>query len=115
MTRATSASAARQCTAWLSPTSAKLTRARVAGSPNAHTCGPVRAGISEHGALGVIGASLGVGTTEKRSFGLWQGCTGSRAAAPKQRGAAADSPAATASATTRPARTKRANGQMFCW
>src|SRR4051812_12693374 len=92
--RATTSSAARQWTAWLSPTSAKLTGARVAGRPNAQAAGPVRDGIGVHGALGTIGASRTLGLTQNRSARVRHGCSGSRDAAPRQRGAPAGPAAA---------------------
>ena len=121
--RATTSRAARQCTAWLSPTSAKLTCARVAGSPNAHAAGPVREAIGAHGALGVIAASIGDGVTEKRSRGLRHRCSGSRAAAPKHR-CRADARAgggrrplagAAPSVASDHVEDEREPGQVFCW
>jgi hypothetical protein len=72
LARATTSRAARQCTAWLSPTSATVARARDAGTPKAQTSG-TSPGIGRHGLLGTSGAALGLGTTRRRSFGFSHG------------------------------------------
>jgi hypothetical protein len=65
LARATTSSAARQCTEWLSPISATVCAAMDSGTPNSHTAGDAF-GTGVHGELGMICASLGVGTTMKR-------------------------------------------------
>jgi hypothetical protein len=73
-------SAARQCPAWLLPTSATVAPACAAGTPNSQALSVGSIGV--HGAFGVISASLGLGVTVRSSRVLWQGCKGSWAAAP---------------------------------
>ena len=55
--------AARQPLAWLSPTSATVAVAWSAGTPKSHTSMPSWCSIWAHGALGRVGATVGVGTT----------------------------------------------------
>src|SRR4051794_847251 len=81
--RATTSSAARQCEAWLSPTSAMVVFARPGETPNAHTFIGVRA-IIVHGEFGRSRAETGVGITRRRKPRFTHGCSGSRDAAPKQ-------------------------------
>src|SRR5215467_13158069 len=82
---ATTARAARQCEAWLSPTSAIVPVAFARGVPNAQTWNG-RVWTNRHGAFGRLIAAMGVGTTANFSFGLLHACRGSRAAAPKHFG-----------------------------
>ena len=87
---ATTASAARQCAAWLSPIIATVSRACSAGSAvGALRRAPRSAGRACTRGSGVIAASSGVGRTTSRSRGFSHRRCASRAAAPKHFGAAA--------------------------
>src|SRR4051812_24178411 len=63
LARATTASAARQCTAWLSPKSTTVATAWAAGTPNQHTSGVFDRRSSVQRLLGVSSASFGDGVT----------------------------------------------------
>src|SRR5947207_6956566 len=76
---ATTARAARQCEAWLSPTSAIVALAWDFGTPKAQTVIGCPRRIVQ-GAFGRSCASTGVGTTTLFSDGFEHGCSGSRAA-----------------------------------
>src|SRR5262249_30200539 len=64
---ATTSNAARQCSAWLSPTSATVRVAASAGTPKAQTPDAPSGATTAQGALGVIAASIGVGITPEGS------------------------------------------------
>ena len=64
---ATTSSAARQCEAWLSPSSAIVPRASAAGTPNSHGAISPSTGSGVHGEFCWKTASSGVGTTAVRS------------------------------------------------
>src|SRR3954454_13310265 len=81
--RATTSRAARQCEAWLSPSSAIVVFARLGETPNAHTFIGFGA-LIVHGEFGRLRAETGVGITRRRRPRLTHGCSGSRDAAPKQ-------------------------------
>ena len=100
---AATSTAARQWEAWLSPTSATVRLDSSAATLNPHTSTRSSAGENVQGAFGRSRASTGVGVTLTFSAGFSQGWfQGSRAAAPKQRGAS--SPCAWAPATPAPRR-----------
>jgi hypothetical protein len=82
---ATFSSAARQCAAWLSPSSATVLRAASACTPNSHGITSPIALSGRQGRLGEVTASSGEGTTLRASLGLRQPERTSREAAPKQR------------------------------
>src|SRR3954453_1794168 len=68
--RATTPSAAPQCSAWLSPTSATVRTACAGGTPNLQAL--IGELIGSQGAPGVSNASLGRGRTIRFNLGLWQ-------------------------------------------
>src|SRR4051794_7671166 len=84
---ATCVIAARQCPAWLSPTSATVASAVSAGAPNQQTAGALWCGTATQGLLGSVAASLGVGATPY--WRVEQPFCEARAAAPKHVWAAA--------------------------
>ena len=88
---ATTSSAARQCEAWLSPTSATVPRALPAGTPNSHGPRTPSNDSGVHGEFWEKMASSGGGTIAVRSLPFTQRRSGSRDAAPKQRSLAAGS------------------------
>src|SRR4051794_20348662 len=88
-TRKTCSSAARQWTAWLSPTSATVATARALLTPKAQREGGTTDFTGVHRALGSSSASSGVGVTLRSRAGFTHGLPGARDAAPKQRGVAA--------------------------
>ena len=84
--RATTSSAARQCEAWLSPSSATVAVARRFATPNAHTCsGSIRSMIVQGAFVAVAGLQRRRDHREPQ-LAFRHGRSGSRAAAPKQRG-----------------------------
>src|SRR3954447_14246952 len=83
---ATCATAPRQFSAWLSPTSATVAEACVRGAPNAQSFSESSTPMTVHGAFGGWRATAGGGTRSRPSRGLWHGFDGSSDAAPKQRG-----------------------------
>ena len=84
---ATTSSAARQCSAWLSPSSATVARARSGGDAEvARVDEAVAACTGRTGRSASAAPRDGVGVTTFASAGFEHGCAGSRAAAPKQSG-----------------------------
>ena len=79
---ATTSSPARQCFAWLSPTSATVAVAASGTAPEAQTVSSPSSSITSHAPLGASAAWLGVGFTMSASFGLRHCRNGSRDAAP---------------------------------
>src|SRR4051794_15233336 len=98
---ATCATAPRQFSAWLSPSSATVADACSGGVPNAQSFSDASTPTTVHGAFGRWRATAGDGTTSRPSLGLWHGFDGSRDAAPKQRGSL-ESRAVGAAAAIRP-------------
>src|SRR5881227_893036 len=88
LARASTLTAGRQCVAWLSPISAIAGGPCAAATPNQQTLIGHALRNGSQGASVSSSAANGCGETAFSSCGLKQGCSASRAAAPKQRAAA---------------------------